>query len=179
MREMNLMQFLIFSCDYEKEKPFLTVSTELWIHGLCGLYFLLLSCACWMQRKMERSRMTCGWTCLMKTAVTGWCLWDLLRTTWSRIWWPTSMAQRYFTPQSRTSSLNKNLRSAHFLAMCHVISTLVLYLLVLLSILWSLSVYLQVWYAASYAEFVNQKIHDVTEEERKGDSTQGLNRKQN
>ena len=28
---------------------------------------------------------------------------------------------------------------------------------------------LQVWYAASYAEFVNQKIHDVTEEERKGD----------
>lgn len=24
------------------------------------------------------------------------------------------------------------------------------------------------WYAASYAEFVNQKIHDVTEEERKG-----------
>lgn len=27
---------------------------------------------------------------------------------------------------------------------------------------------LQVWYAASYAEFVNQKIHDVTEEERKG-----------
>lgn len=27
----------------------------------------------------------------------------------------------------------------------------------------------QVWYAASYAEFVNQKIHNVTEEERKGD----------
>lgn len=27
---------------------------------------------------------------------------------------------------------------------------------------------LQVWYAASYAEFVNQKIHDITEEERKG-----------
>lgn len=27
---------------------------------------------------------------------------------------------------------------------------------------------LQVWYAASYAEFVNQKVHDVTEEERKG-----------
>ncbi|KAM4627169.1 PR domain zinc finger protein 10 [Polymixia lowei] len=26
---------------------------------------------------------------------------------------------------------------------------------------------LKVWYAASYAEFVNQKIHDVTEEERK------------
>ncbi len=26
----------------------------------------------------------------------------------------------------------------------------------------------QVWYAASYAEFVNQKVHDVTEEERKG-----------
>lgn len=25
------------------------------------------------------------------------------------------------------------------------------------------------WYAASYAEFVNQKIHDVTEEERKGE----------
>lgn len=31
---------------------------------------------------------------------------------------------------------------------------------------------LQVWYAASYAEFVNQKIHDVTEEERKGESLQ-------
>jgi len=27
---------------------------------------------------------------------------------------------------------------------------------------------LQVWYAASYAEFVNQKVHDVTDEERKG-----------
>lgn len=27
---------------------------------------------------------------------------------------------------------------------------------------------LQVWYAASYAEFVNQKIHDISEEERKG-----------
>lgn len=27
----------------------------------------------------------------------------------------------------------------------------------------------QVWYAASYAEFVNQKIHSVTEEERKGE----------
>ncbi len=26
------------------------------------------------------------------------------------------------------------------------------------------------WYAASYAEFVNHKIHDVTEEERKGES---------
>lgn len=28
--------------------------------------------------------------------------------------------------------------------------------------------FLQVWYAASYAEFVNQKIHDISEEERKG-----------
>ena len=28
---------------------------------------------------------------------------------------------------------------------------------------------LQVWYAASYAQFVNQKIHTVTEEERKGE----------
>lgn len=27
---------------------------------------------------------------------------------------------------------------------------------------------LKVWYAASYAEFVNQKIHDISEEERKG-----------
>ena len=27
------------------------------------------------------------------------------------------------------------------------------------------------WYAASYAEFVNQKIHDVTEEERKGEDS--------
>lgn len=27
---------------------------------------------------------------------------------------------------------------------------------------------MQVWYAASYAEFASQKIHDVTEEERKG-----------
>lgn len=26
------------------------------------------------------------------------------------------------------------------------------------------------WYAASYAEFVSQKIHNVTEEERKGES---------
>ncbi|CDQ94847.1 unnamed protein product [Oncorhynchus mykiss] len=26
---------------------------------------------------------------------------------------------------------------------------------------------LKVWYAASYAEFVNQKVHDVTDEERK------------
>lgn len=34
---------------------------------------------------------------------------------------------------------------------------------------------LQVWYAASYADFVNQKIHDVTEEERKGDSLHLLN----
>lgn len=32
----------------------------------------------------------------------------------------------------------------------------------------SLVLLLQVWYAASYAEFVNQKIHDITEEERKG-----------
>lgn len=30
---------------------------------------------------------------------------------------------------------------------------------------------LQVWYAASYAEFVNKKIHEITEEERKGDSS--------
>ncbi|XP_062364779.1 PR domain zinc finger protein 10 isoform X4 [Cinclus cinclus] len=28
-------------------------------------------------------------------------------------------------------------------------------------------IHLKVWYAASYAEFVNQKIHDITEEERK------------
>lgn len=32
----------------------------------------------------------------------------------------------------------------------------------------TLSFLLQVWYAASYAEFVNQKIHDISEEERKG-----------
>lgn len=114
---MNLMQFLISHVSMKRRNPFLTVYIELWVHGLYDLYFLLLSCACWMRRKTERSRTTCGWTCLMKTAVTGWCLWDLLRTTWSRIWWPTSMAQRYFTPQSRTSSPNKNLRSAH----CHVL----------------------------------------------------------
>lgn len=30
---------------------------------------------------------------------------------------------------------------------------------------------MQVWYAASYAEFVNQKIHDISEEERKGGCT--------
>lgn len=39
----------------------------------------------------------------------------------------------------------------------------------LFSIVLSLNVFVQVWYAASYAEFVNQKIHNVTEEERKGD----------
>lgn len=70
-----------------------------------------LSCVCWMQRKTERSLTTCGWTFLMRTAVTGWCLWGLLRTTWSRTWWPISTAQRYFTRPSRTSSLNKSSRS--------------------------------------------------------------------
>lgn len=176
-RKMNFMQFLI-SHEIMKRRNHFWRSTLNFEFTDCMIFISLFSCACWMQRKTERSRTTCGWTCPMKTAVTGWCLWDLLRTTWSRIWWPTSMAQRYFTQQSRTSSLNKNLRSARFLAVCRVNRTLVLYLSVLFSILLSLPVHLQVWYAASYAEFVNQKIHDVTEEERKGDLTQGLNCKQ-
>lgn len=36
---------------------------------------------------------------------------------------------------------------------------------------WWCTWFLQVWYAASYAEFVNQKIHDISEEERKGGCT--------
>lgn len=78
------------------------------------------------------------------------------------------MAQRYFTQPSKTSSLNKNLRSVHLL--CYVLFRRYCSVFVaLFSTVLSLDILVQVWYAASYAEFVNQKIHNVTEEERKGE----------
>lgn len=40
-----------------------------WIGDLS--FFFLLRYVCWMQRRMERSLMTCGWTFLMRTVATG------------------------------------------------------------------------------------------------------------
>lgn len=69
------------------------------------------SCAFWTQKRKQRSQATCGLTCLMRTAVIGWCLWDLPRTILSRTWWPISMVLKSFTQPSRISNPNKSLRS--------------------------------------------------------------------
>lgn len=82
------------------------------LQSLIVSHSLTFSCACWTQRRTETRRVTRGWTFLTRTAATGWCSSDPLRTTWSRTSWRTSTALRYFTPASNTSSPNRSSRSA-------------------------------------------------------------------